>query len=113
MVSLLVLAIMITGLFACLSFVAGTAKRATSETEGNMRAVKTLELVEQYPYNMVITNYFPIQYVTGSNGELVYALTTTITEASSPSIHKNITVDYTWKEGGITRHTRYYSIKTE
>ncbi len=111
-VSLLVLAIMIAGLFACLSFIAGSAQRATYETEGNMRVVKTLELIEQYPYNMVTTNYFPIEHVT-DNGELVYAITTTIAEVTSPTIHKNITVDYTWKEGGITRHSRYYSIKPE
>jgi len=112
MVSLLVLAIMIAGLFACLSFIAGSAQRATYETEGNMRVVKALELLEQYPYNMVTTDYFPIEYVT-DNGELVYAITTTISEVTSPTIHKKITIDYTWKDGGITRHTRYYSIKPE
>jgi len=112
MVSLLVLAIMIAGLFACLTFIAGSAQRATYETQGNMRVVKTLELLEQYPYNMVTTDYFPIEYVT-DNGELAYAITTTIAEVTSPTIHKNITIDYTWKDGGITRHSRYYSIKPE
>ena len=112
MVSLLVLAIMITGLFACLSFIAGSAQRATYETEGNMRVVKALELIEQYPYNMVTVGYFPVECVT-DNGDLVYAITTTITEVTSPTIHKNITIDYTWKDGGITRHSRYYSIKPE
>ncbi len=111
-ISLLVLAIMIAGLFACLTFIAGSAQRATYETQGNMRVIKTLELLEQYPYNMVTTNYFPIEYVT-DNGELVYAITTTIVEVSSPTIHKNITIDHTWKDGGIQRHTRYYSIKPE
>jgi len=113
MVSLLVLTVMIIVLFACLTFIAGSAQRATSETEGNMRVVNVFELIEQYPYNMVTTNYFPTEYITDSDGSLVYAITTTIVEATSPTVHKNITVDYTWKEGGIQRHTRYYSIKPE
>ena len=111
-VSLLILAIMIAVLFACLSFIAGSAQRATYETQGNMRVVKTLELLEQYPYNMVTTEYFPVECVT-DNGNLVYAITTTIAEVTSPTIHKNIIIDYTWKDGGITRHSRYYSVKPE
>ena len=104
---------MIIGLFACLSFVAGSAQRATFETEGNMRVVKVFELIEQYPYSMVTAGYFPIEYITGNDGSLVYAMTTSIVEVTSPTVHKNITVDYTWKEGGIRRHTRYYSIKPQ
>jgi len=113
MVSLLVLTIMIIGLFACLTFIAGSAQRATFETEGNMRVINVFELMEQYSYNMVTTNYFPIEYITGSDGSLVYAMTTSIVEVTSPTVHKNITIDYTWKEGGIQRHTRYFSIKPE
>lgn len=103
---------MIAGLFACLSFITGSAQRATCETQGNMRVVKTLELIEQYPYNMVTAGYFPVECVT-ANGDLVYAITTTIAEVTSPTIHKKITIDHTWKDGGIMRHSRYYSIKPE
>jgi len=112
MVSMLVLAIMISGLFTCLSFISGSARRATYETEGNMRVVKTLELLNQYPYEMITTDYFPIETLT-ANGVLAYAITTTITSVTLPTTHKNITVDYTWKDGGIMRHSRYYYIKPE
>jgi len=110
---MLVLAILVSVLYAGLIFVTGTAKRSTNETVGNMRVVKTLELISNYSYDMTSTNYFPVEYITDNNGDLVYAITTTMSEVSSPSVHKNITVDYTWKEGGIQRHTRYYFVKPE
>jgi len=112
-ISMLVLAILVSILYAGLIFVTGTAKRSTNETVGNMRVVKTLELISNYSYDMTSTNYFPVEYITDNNGDLVYAITTTMSEVSSPSVHKNITVDYTWKEGGIQRHTRYYFVKPE
>jgi len=110
---MLVLALLVGSLFTCLTFVANAARRATTETEGNMHVVKALELLSEYSYSMVETNYFPIEYVEDGNGNLVYAITTTITEVSSPTLHKKVTIDYTWREGGVERHTRYYYVKPE
>ena len=112
-VSLLVLAILTIGLFTSLSFVSGSAQRAKKETEGNMRVVKIIELINQYPYKMVVTNYFPVEYVTDNSGTLIYALTTTISEVSSPTLHKNIWIDHTWREGDVQKHKRYYYVKPE
>ncbi len=113
MVSMLVLALLVGSLFTCLTFVSNAARRATTETEGNMRAIKTLELLSDYSYSMVETNYFPTEYVKDNLGNLVYAITTTITEVSSPTIHKKVTIDYTWCEGGVERHSRYYYVKPD
>jgi len=110
-VSLLVLAILVSGLFLCLTFSAGSAARAKEETAGNMRVIKTIEQIIHYPYEMVTTNYFPVEYVTGNDGSLVYALTTTITEVTLPTIHKNIIIDHTWKEDKVIKQKRYYYIK--
>ena len=112
-VSMLILGILVGALFTCLTFVGKSARNATNEAEGNMKVVKALELIYDYPYNMITTNYFPTIYLDDSNGELVYAITTTVTEASIPTVHKKITIDYTWREGGIDRHTRYYFVKPE
>ena len=112
-ISMLMLAIFVGGLFTCLSFVASTARRATTETEGNMRAIKKLELLSEYPYGMVITNFFPVEYVEDVAGNFVYAITTTISTVAVPTPHKKVTIDYTWCEGKVNRHTRYYFVKPE
>ena len=112
-ISILILAIFVGGLFTCLTFVASSARRATTETEGNMRAVKKLELLSEYPYGMVSTNFFPVEYVEDAYGNLVYAITTTVSTVAFPTPHKNVIIDYTWREGKVDRHTRYYFVKPE
>ena len=112
-ISMLILAIVVGGLFTCLMFVAGSARRSATETEGNMHAIKALELLSEYPYDMIITNYFPTEYVEDTYGYLIYAITTTITEVHAPTLHKTVTIDYTWREGGVARYTKYYFVKPE
>ena len=112
MVAMLIFAILTTGFFAILSFSANTARRATNESEGNGNVVNELEKIASYPYINVTASKFSVQYITDVNGDLIYALTTTITEVSSPVYHKNIVIDYTWSDGKVDRHTRYYYVKT-
>jgi len=95
------------------AFVASSARRATTETEGNMRAIKKLELLSEYPYGMVTTNFFPVERVEDSEGNLVYEIITTISADTVPTHHKKVTIDYTWCEGAINRQIRYYFIKPE
>ena len=113
MVSMLIVVISVSALYSALSFVSKTAKRSTEETEGNMQAIRVLELLSDASYDMTTTNNFPIEYLTDTEGELIYALTTSIYEVTSPDLHKQITLDYTWREGVLYRHTRYYLIKTD
>lgn len=112
-ISMLIVVISVTTIFTALSFVSRTAKRSSDETVGNMQAVRVLELITDASYDMVTSNNFPVEYVTDTEGELVYALTTSVYEVTSPDLHKQVIVDYTWREGTLQRHTRYYILKSD
>jgi len=112
-ISMLIVVVSVTTIFTALSFVSSTAKRSSDETVGNMQAVRVLELITDASYDMVTSNNFPVEYVTDTEGELVYALTTSVYEVTSPDLHKQVTVDYTWREGTLQRHTRYHLLKSD
>ncbi len=112
-ISMLIIVASVTTIYATLGFVSRTAKRSADEAAGNMQAVRVLELITDAPYNMVTTNNFPIEYEVDASGELVYALTTSVQEVTSPDLHKRVTIDYTWREDTLQRHTRYYILKSD
>ncbi len=112
-ISMLIIVASVTTIYATLGFVSRTAKRSADEAAGNMQAVRVLELITDAPYNMVTTNNFPIEYEVDASGELVYALTTSVQEVTSPDLHKQVTIDYTWREDTLQRHTRYYILKSD
>ena len=112
-ISMLIVVISVITIFTTLSFVSRSAKRSSDETAGNMHAVRVLELITDSPYDMVTTNNFPVEYLVDTEGELIYALTTSVYEVTSPDLHKQITIDYTWCEGKLQRHTRYHILKSD
>jgi len=101
-------------IISALSFSHFTALRATRMTEALARATDVLEDIAAVPYTLVTTNTYPVKYVTLTNGSavtLVYAMTTTVTEVSSPLLHKRVYLDYTWRVGSSVQHKRFFALK--
>jgi len=113
-VATVIILIAIAGLIQGFHFGCVIAKRASRETVAEQRAVQRLEELLLTPYEQITNGFFPIEYVTTTQGATValsFAMTTTVTELLSPVAYKRVSVDVTWRESGLNRSTRYLLLR--
>ncbi len=109
-----ILALAVTGILQGLNMGLRLARRASCATTTNHRATKKLEEVMSQPYGSVpvgvVVEYSAITQATGI--VLDWAITTTVTEITSPVRYKNVTIDATWRKDGLQRHVQYWLMKS-
>lgn len=109
------IALTILTLFSALQFAHFVTTRASQMNDAVTRVTHILEDIAAVPYALVTTNTYPVQLQTLTNGSsisLVYSMTTSVHEVSTPLLHKRVYIDYYWRVGNQTQYRRFFSVKT-